>query len=54
VAFLRVSGLFLQFGPTGGLLWSTKLVYDGAVCWLFLLVTGLALTARAGKAEPAA
>lgn len=52
VAFLRVSGLFLRFEPTGSLLWSTKLVYDGAVCWLFLLATGLALTARAGKAEP--
>ena len=54
VAFLQVSGLFLRFGPTGGLLWSTKLVYDGAVCWLFLLLIGLALTARAGRAEPVA
>jgi membrane protease YdiL (CAAX protease family) len=52
VAFLRVSDLFLEFGPTGGVLWSTKLVYDGAVCWLFLLLIGLSLTARAGKAKP--
>ncbi|MBE3112611.1 MAG: CPBP family intramembrane metalloprotease [Acidobacteria bacterium] len=54
VTFLRVVGLFLRFGQTNVLLWSTKNVYDGAMGWAFLLLIGVLLTTLLKRAEPAA
>ena len=52
VVFLRVSGLLLRFQPTSGAIWSSKLVYDGVVCWLFLAGAGVLVAALARRGEP--
>ena len=54
VTFLRVAGLFVEFGQDDVLLWSSKRVYDGVLGWAFLLLTGLVLTARLKRAGPSA
>jgi uncharacterized protein len=53
VTFLRVVGLFISFGRTDVVLWSTKKVYDGALGWAFLLLIGLLLNAILEKTAPA-
>lgn len=50
VSFLRVSGLLFAFNPANTWLWSSKLVYDGAMGWAFLLAIGILFLARLGRA----
>jgi membrane protease YdiL (CAAX protease family) len=52
VTFLRVVGLFIRFGRTNVVLWSTRRVYDGALGWAFLLLIGVLLNTLFAKAAP--
>ena len=51
VFFVRTVGLFIAFSEKNILLWSTKKVYDGALGWLCLLLTGWILSRLFKKAD---
>jgi len=51
VLFVRTVGLFIAFSEKNVLLWSTKKVYDGALGWLCLLLTGWILSKLLKKAD---
>jgi len=51
VLFVRTVGLFIAFSEKNVLLWSTKKVYDGALGWICLLLTGWILSKLLKKAE---
>lgn len=52
VLFVRTVGLFIAFSEKDVLLWSTKKVYDGALGWICLLLTGWILSKFLKKADP--
>lgn len=52
VLFVRAVGLFVGFMEKNVLLWSTKKVYDGALGWACLLLTGWILSKLLKKADP--
>ena len=52
VLFVRTVGLFISFMEKNVLLWSTKKVYDGALGWVCLLLTGWILSKLLKKADP--
>ncbi len=49
VTVLRIVRLFVGFGPAGSWVWGTKNMYDGAVGWMILLLTGVVATRVLGR-----